>query len=96
MTTTPTHSACAATREAAELICRYLARNPSASDTVDGVARWWLSRQRQHDAVVTVEQALHWLQAQGVVTTSVLPTGATLYRLAERVLGAQPDEMERE
>jgi hypothetical protein len=72
-----------ATRAAAELIYRYLARNPNASDTVEGVARWWLARQRRYDAVGTVEQALELLVREGVVTVSALPTGGTVYRLAQ-------------
>lgn len=73
-----------ATREAAALICRYLARNPNASDTVEGVARWWLARQRRFDAVATVELALELLVREGLVTASALPTGSTVYRLAQR------------
>jgi hypothetical protein len=78
-----------ATREAAVLIYRYLARNPNAADTVEGVARWWLARQRRYDAAATVELALQLLVDEGVVTASALPTGATVYRLKPRLVAGE-------
>ncbi len=48
-------------------ILAYLDRNPEAGDTLVGVARWWLLRQRVHTAVETVQRALDELVRLGLV-----------------------------
>jgi len=39
---------------------RYLVTHPSAADSLEGVAKWWLTRQRYHDALSIVEEALNY------------------------------------
>jgi hypothetical protein len=68
--------------EAAGAIQRYLADRPNAAETVEGVARWWLSRQRHADTVELVERALAYLERQGQVVRFHLAGGITLYRRA--------------
>lgn len=39
----------------------YLTEHPSASDSVEGIARWWLRRQRLQPALGQVQRALDFL-----------------------------------
>jgi hypothetical protein len=68
--------------EAAEAIRRYLADRPNAAETVEGVAQWWLERQRRDDAVDLARRALAHLEASGQVVSFRLVGGRTLYRRA--------------
>ena len=68
--------------DAADAIRRYLAVRPNAAETVEGVAQWWLSRQRRDDTVELAEQALAHLERQGEVVRFQLAGGRTMYRRA--------------
>lgn len=68
--------------EAADAIRRYLAERPNAAETIEGVARWWLARQRHVDTVELAELALLHLEEQGQVVRFHLAGGKTLYRRA--------------
>jgi hypothetical protein len=72
------------TEEIAVQVARYLRVHPDASDTVDGIARWWLARQRFDDAREMVLAALERLVERGLVERRTLANGVTLFR------GAQP------
>lgn len=39
----------------------YLAENPHASDTLEGIAEWWIMRQQVRVEIDTLENALHQL-----------------------------------
>jgi hypothetical protein len=60
-------------------LSRYLETHPEASDTLDGIARWWLARQRYDDARELVGEALELLVDCGVVRKRTLPDGVTLF-----------------
>ena len=66
--------------ELAGHIAAYLEHHPEAADTVDGIAHWWLQRQRYRTAVTQIQQALDRLEAQGVVTATTSTTGRLVYR----------------
>ena len=66
----------------AELVSSYLRAHPDASDTIEGIARWWLSRQRLDDAKEIVNEALELLVARGVVEKRTMANGVTLFRRA--------------
>ena len=68
--------------EAASAIQRYLAVRPNAAETVEGVAQWWLSRQRREDTVDLARRALEHLEAQGQVVRFQLAGGKTMFRRA--------------
>ena len=70
-------------------IAEYLAARPNASDSVEGIARWWLVRQRYATALGTVTKALDHLVASGVVIGIVTGNGNTIYA---RVQGATGDK----
>jgi hypothetical protein len=67
-------------RAVAVEIVRYLRDHSEAADTVEGVARWWLSRQRYEDARATVEQAMAILVDGRMVEKHTLPDGTAVYR----------------
>jgi hypothetical protein len=68
--------------EVADVVARYLRAHPEASDTLEGIARWWLSRQRQDDATELVKAALDLLVQRGVVERRTTSDGVTLFRSA--------------
>ncbi len=50
----------------------YLAVHPRAADSLEGITRWWLMRQRIHYELDLVEAALRHLCRKGVVAASSL------------------------
>ena len=63
----------------AQEISHYLETHPNASDTLEGVVKWWLARQRYEYAFRTVEKALEYLVEQGKVAKQATVGGKTLY-----------------
>jgi len=61
----------------------YVASHPSAADTVESVARWWLPHAAQ-PSLKRVEAALDLLASRGVVARYTLPDGRFLYQRAPR------------
>jgi hypothetical protein len=51
----------------ADAVLAYLAEHPDAMDTVDGVAEWWVMRQRVRGDVEAVARVLHALAERGVL-----------------------------
>jgi hypothetical protein len=66
----------------AEAIKRYLATRPNASETVDGVAKWWLLRQRYEDSIEHVQLALNLLEKMGAVVRIRQSDGKEIYKSA--------------
>lgn len=66
----------------AEAIKRYLATRPNASETVDGVAKWWLLRQRYEDSIEHVQLALNLLEERGAVIRVRQSDGKEIYKSA--------------
>jgi DNA-binding transcriptional ArsR family regulator len=56
-----------AIREIARNIVRYLVAHPQAADTLDGVVQWWLLGEGRMLQRASVEHALDWLLAQGLL-----------------------------
>lgn len=72
-------------REVATLakdILKYLAENPRAEDTVEGITRWWLLQQNILRAIALVEAALEKLVKQKAITKHEGPDGRTYYRIS--------------
>jgi Fe2+ or Zn2+ uptake regulation protein len=61
-------------------ILKYLGAHPQAADTVEGIANWWLPRQRYEEEIQKVQQALDDLVERGLVTKTTLADGTTLYK----------------
>jgi hypothetical protein len=64
----------------AQEIDRYLEKHPNAADSLNGVVRWWLARQRYEDAVEDVQAALEYLETQQAIVKQTNPDGTVIYR----------------
>ncbi len=62
-------------------ILRYLEAHGEAADTVDGIARWWIKRQRLEETRWRVQRALDYLVDEALVQSKVTPAGRILYML---------------
>ena len=62
----------------------YLKAHPNAADSVDGIAKWWLARQRYVEALDEIQEALEELVVQGVVAKHVTAGGKTIYASTEQ------------
>ena len=60
---------------------QYISLHPTAADTADGIARWWLDGPEQ-PALSSVEAALESLVTRGVLSRSVLPDRRAIYARA--------------
>ena len=67
----------------------YVSRHPTAADTTEGIARWWLDR-REQPALSNVESALELLVVRGVLTSRLLPGGKSFYSAALRSVPPRP------
>jgi hypothetical protein len=59
----------------------YVASHPSAADTLECVARWWLEGTEQ-PSLRRVEAALDLLASRGIVARFPLPDGRFVYQRA--------------
>jgi len=62
---------------------RYAALHPTAADTPEGIARWWLAEAGEFE-LKRVEAALDLLVLRGRLQRQPLPDGNALYRSARR------------
>ena len=62
----------------------YLEVHPNAADSLEGVVKWWLGRQRLETAASKVKKALEYLDQRGVVTKSLTVDGQTVYSMASQ------------
>jgi hypothetical protein len=61
------------------VIRRYLSDHPNASDSLEGVQRWWLGEGAVEAPGPTVQQALDQLVRKGTVVKKMLPDGTVVY-----------------
>ena len=64
----------------AEEIRSYLREHPLAADTLEGIQRWWIARQRYDESLKRLQRALEQLAAEGAVE-KVQVAGRVVYRL---------------
>jgi len=64
-------------------ILEYLQTHQQAGDTLEGIAKWWLTFKRIDDSVIQVKRSLDNLKSKGVVREKRLPDGRLLYVLSE-------------
>ncbi len=57
----------------------YLSAHPRGTDTLAGVANWWIAQQRFMESKERVEKALDYLVRQGKVIRRITPDGTALY-----------------
>lgn len=70
-------------------ILAYLARRPTACDTLEGILHWWLPRIRLEDATETVESALVLLEQRALIDRVSVPAGAVMYCRRGGAAGSQ-------
>lgn len=61
----------------------YLRRRPSAADTLEGIVRWWLARDRTERSRDAVQRALDLLVARHRVKRTVNADGQVIYARAD-------------
>lgn len=68
----------------------YIGAHPLAADTLDGIAQWWLPRQRYITAHARIEAALARLVDEGALHLRRLPDGTALYSLGRPLPPSNP------
>ena len=63
----------------AEELLRYLSLNVAAKDTKEGIAKWWIARQRIAESLKAVDAALALLIERGEVLETTLADGTKVY-----------------
>ena len=64
----------------AQEIERYLMKRPNAADSLEGITKWWLTRQRFEDALDFVQKALEYLILHGRIIKTINYDGRCIYR----------------
>ena len=67
-------------------ILAYLAKNPDAQDTPEGIMEWWLSGRAAKRSVVAVEKALTELVVRGLILERRGKDARTYYKVNRRRL----------
>lgn len=70
----------ARSRHAKQAILAYLARHPSAADSEQGIAQWWLPEMNAEAPPADVRRALDELVQQQALGRTTLPDGSVIYR----------------
>ncbi|MEO0997251.1 MAG: hypothetical protein AAFX58_07010 [Pseudomonadota bacterium] len=65
-------------------IARYLEDRPNAADTLEGVSKWWLMKQRFEESDELVCKALEKLVSESVVERKRNPDGTYVYFAASK------------
>jgi hypothetical protein len=91
-------STASADSDLAKMVMGYLRHQPEVMDSLEGIAQWWLSRQRIRIEVTALSRALKQLVAEGKLEAVGLPD-RQLYRMALPSAGAlhlavDPSEMD--
>ncbi len=66
--------------KACQHILGYILDNPDACDTLEGIADWWLSKQRIRFETLTVAQAVAQLVNDGLITAQQGPDSRIIFR----------------
>lgn len=66
-------------KDLANEIKGYLVNHPEASDSLEGIAKWWLVMQRYEVAMDKVQEALEHLVDEGEISKSSTTVGKIIY-----------------
>jgi hypothetical protein len=66
-------------KKMAREIVAYLRENPYAGDSLEGISRWWLMRQRVSESVDAVREVLEHLRNKGCLYECSLADGRKVY-----------------
>jgi len=64
-------------------INRYLDKHPDAADSLEGIIKWWLLRERYELTRDRVEKAIERLVEDGEIEQSILTGGRVIYMKAK-------------
>lgn len=67
--------------EIVKQIMSYFLRNPTATDSLEGIAHWRLLEEAIHRNVFATEEALQWLVKEGYLLEIDRPRSRRLFRL---------------
>lgn len=62
----------------------YLRDHPNAADTVEGIARWWLSGDAGNARLANVQRAIEQLVNRGEMVRKTLRDGTVIYERTKR------------
>ena len=65
-------------------ILEYFRKNPGASDTLEGISRWWLS-EKIEATVDEVASAIEDLIVEGIIEKQTIGTGNSIYKICKKV-----------
>ena len=71
-------------RQVSHEVLAYLADNPDAQDTLEGVVYWWLLEERIKDRTAKVQEALDELVSEGLVVKREGRDARAHYRINHR------------
>ena len=71
-------------------ILAYLSRCPQAADTVEGIAHWWIMRQRLVESVEEVQRSIESLKAKGLISEHTGPDGRSIFTATTAGVAATP------
>jgi hypothetical protein len=69
----------------AAAIRRYLCHHPNAADTLEGIARWWLSGSSGNKLLTDIERAMEQLVTQGEIVRQTLRDGTVIYERNKKI-----------
>lgn len=75
-------------RSPAREILDYLARQPGAQDTIEGILRWWVLDACIRNWAPKIAKAIAQLVERGFLQEKRSPDGKVFYRVAPRYLSA--------
>jgi hypothetical protein len=55
-------------RKTAQAILSYMIKHPRATDTVEGIALWWIAPSRRERSMGEVQRAASYLVSRGLIT----------------------------
>lgn len=65
-------------------IRQYLDAHPNAADSLEGIVRWWLPRQRYEEVLERVQSALDLLITEGMISKVAARGNKIIYSNIER------------
>ncbi len=65
----------------ARIILNYLSKNPDAGDTLEGISRWWLNRDKIDVAVDEIAGVLEALIKEGLIEKQTMPGDSANYKV---------------
>lgn len=70
-------------QKTSELLMDYLQKNLEAGDTLEGIANWWLERERIDQVVDEVTAVLENLVQKGTLQVVRTPGGVSVYKIKQ-------------